>query len=83
MFDELSVEEVPFYLIKVRTTVLKVKNEHPAKIVNTLLETALTVASQKTDYSYEDLRQKPPGKEKRNLHDDMTLLYVNLSGQVS
>jgi pyruvate dehydrogenase phosphatase len=75
LYDELSISQV-----------LKLYNEnkdqHPLKIVNTLVGSALTHAADQHEMTVDSLKSLPPGKNKRNIHDDLTLVYINLSSQV-
>jgi hypothetical protein len=59
------------------------KKEPAPKLLDKLLDSALAHAATQTKYSVEEMKKLPPGKAKRNMHDDMTLLYINLQGQAN
>lgn len=76
LYDELKTREV-----------LKIykenKTEAGPKLIDRLLDSALAHAALQTSHTKEEMIKLPPGKQKRNMHDDLTLLYVNLQGQAS
>ena len=76
LYDEFSIAEV----LKIVDTN---KDKHPIKVINTLVDGAIAHAAQSKDMTIDSLKSMNPGKQKRGIHDDLTLVYVNLSGQIA
>jgi len=82
LFDELSVDEV-----RAAEQVLKgfekSKDKHPSEIIHGLLNTAVETAAKSHSLSLAELLEVPVGRTRRNLHDDMTLVFVSLASQAT
>jgi serine/threonine protein phosphatase PrpC len=76
LYDELKTSQV------LKMYEEKKKESHPV-VIDKLLESAIQHAARTNNHTLEEVKKMSPGKSKRNIHDDLTLLYVNLEGQVS
>lgn len=59
------------------------KKEHPNLVIEKMIDAALENAAKTNNLKLDELKRLNPGKNKRNIHDDLTLLYINLDGQAN
>lgn len=76
LYDELKTAQV-LKLVEEK------KKENPNILIDKLLDAAIHHAARTNNQTLDEIKKMSPGKAKRNIHDDLTLLYVNLEGQVS
>lgn len=59
------------------------KEKHPSEMIHSLVNTAVETAAKNQNMSLSELLEVPVGKTRRNMHDDMTVVYVSLAGQAA
>ena len=76
LYDELKTNEVLRHYEEK-------KKESPTVMIDKLIESAIDHAAKTNNLTLEEVKKIAPGKAKRNIHDDLTLVYINLEGQIS
>jgi serine/threonine protein phosphatase PrpC len=76
LWDEISRKEAAQIVSK------QGNDSDMKKLAGSLFEEAIQNVSKKRGISREFLTQAPPGPQKRNIHDDITILILNLQNQV-
>jgi serine/threonine protein phosphatase PrpC len=76
LWDEISRKEAAQIVSK------QGNDSDMKKLAGSLFEEAIQNVSKKRGISREFLTQAPPGPQKRSIHDDITILILNLQNQV-
>ena len=74
LWDELNGRDV--------AKIIK-ENEGKEKIVDSLFRSALVHAANDANISYEQILNINPGSNKRSIHDDITVMVVDLKNQIN
>jgi pyruvate dehydrogenase phosphatase len=73
LWDELSPQDV--------AKVINQNDDNKDKIIDSLFRNALTHAAMDANMSLEQILKVEPGRKKRSLHDDITVMIVDLKNQ--